>query len=128
VISLTDRETLQHRPAGTILFNEGDAPRGVYVIHSGTMELLMRARNGGWTRIRSAAVGEMLGLESVIAHRPHDSTARATTSCDLGFIEREPLLRLLDESPGVWLNVLRLLSQDVNKSYDSLRNVAQARA
>ena len=46
MISLTERETLQHRPAGTILFNEGDVPRGIYLIHSGTVELLMRARNG----------------------------------------------------------------------------------
>jgi len=126
--SLTGRETLQHRPAGTILFNEGDQPRGIYLIHSGTVELLMLARNGEWKRIRSAAEGEILALESVVARRPHDSTARALTSCDLGFIERESFLRVLDESPAVWFNVLRLLSQDVNASYASLRNVTQARA
>jgi len=125
---LTELETLLHRPAGTILFTEGDQSHGIYLIHSGTIEILMRARNGDWKPIRSAAAGEILGLESVIAHRPHDSTARAITSCDLGFIEREPFLRLLDESPAVWLNVLRLLSQGVNSSYDSLRNVTHARA
>ena len=125
---LTERETLHHRPAGTVLFNEGDQPRGIYLIHSGTIELLMRARNGEWRRIRSASKGEILGLESVVSRRPYDSTARAMTSCDLGFIEREPFLRVLDESPTIWFSVLRLLSQGVNASYDSLRHVAQARA
>jgi CRP-like cAMP-binding protein len=128
VISLTERETLQHRPAGTVLFKEGDPPRGIYLIHSGTMELLMRARNGDWRRIRSASAGEILGLESVVSRRPHDATARAVTRCDLGFIERESFLRVLDESPAIWFSVLRLLSQGVNASYVSLRNVAQARA
>lgn len=126
--SLTGRETLQHRPAGTILFNEGDQPRGIYLIHSGTIELLMCARNGEWKRIRSASPGEILALESVISRRPHDSTARAITSCELGFIERDSFLRVLDESPAIWFSVLRLLSQGVNASYNSLRNVALARA
>jgi CRP-like cAMP-binding protein len=127
-VCLTERETLQHRPAGTILFNEGNQPRGIYLIHSGTIELLMCPRNGEWKRIRSASAGEILGLESVISRRPHDSTARANTACDLGFIEQQSFLRILDESPAIWLSVLRLLSQGVNASYESLRNVAQARA
>lgn len=128
MISLTDRETLQYRPAGTVLFNEGDQPRGIYLIHSGTVELLMRARNGDWKRMRIASAGDILGIESVVSIRPNDATARAITSCDLGFIERESFLRVLDESPAIWFSVLRLLSQGVNASYDSLRNVAQARA
>ena len=88
----------------------------------------MRACNGNWRRIRSASPGEILGLESVVSRRPHDATARAITSCELGFIERESFLRVLDESPAIWFSVLRLLSQGVNASYASLRNVAQARA
>jgi CRP-like cAMP-binding protein len=121
---LSARETVQHRPAGTILFNEGDQPRGVYLIHVGTVELLMRARNGHWKRTRSASAGDILGIESVVAFRANDTTARAITSCDLGFIERESFLRVLDERPAIWFSVLRLLSQGVNAS---LRNVAQAR-
>jgi hypothetical protein len=35
---------------------------------------------------------------------------------------------MLDANPGLWLDVLRLLSQDINASYDSLRNAATARA
>jgi CRP-like cAMP-binding protein len=121
---LSARETLQHRQAGTILFNEGDQPRGIYLIHFGTVDLLMRARNGHWKRMRVASAGDILGIESVVALRPNDATARAITSCDLGFIERESFLRVLDERPAIWFSVLRLLSQGVNAS---LRNVAQAR-
>ncbi|MEA2338255.1 MAG: family transcriptional regulator, cyclic receptor protein [Thermoanaerobaculia bacterium] len=128
MISLTERETLQNKPAGTILFSEGDEPPGIYLIHSGTIELMMQARNGNWKRIRSASPGEILGLESVVSRRPFDSTAHALTPCDLGFIERDSFLRVLDDSPAVRFSVLRLLSRGVNASYDSLRNVAQARA
>ena len=33
MISLTERETLQHRPAGTILIYEGDQPRVLWKLH-----------------------------------------------------------------------------------------------
>jgi len=125
---LTERETLQHRPAGTILFHEGDQPRGIYLVHSGIIELLMHGRNGDWKRVRTVSADEILGLESVVSRRSHDFTARTMTSCELGFIERESFLRVLDESPAIWFSVLRLLSQGVNASYDSLRSVALARA
>src|SRR5438067_485103 len=97
-------------------------------IRSGTIELLMRARSGDWKRIRSASEGEILGVESLVSLRPNDATARTITPCDVGFIERESFLRVLNESPAIWFSVLWLLSQGVNASYDSLRNVAQARA
>jgi CRP-like cAMP-binding protein len=123
---LSAHETLQHRPAGTILFNEGDQPRGIYLIHSGTVELLMRARNDDRKRMRTTSAGDILGLESVVSLRANDATARAITPCELGFIERESFLRVLAESPAIWFSVLRLLSQGVNASYDSLRNVVHA--
>ena len=127
-VCLTERETLQHRPAGAIVFNEGDQPRGIYLVHSGAIELLMHARNGDWKRMRTVAVGGILGLEAVVSLRSHDCTARTLAPCELGFIEKESFLRLLEETPDVWFSVLRLLSQGVNASYDSLRNVVLARA
>jgi CRP-like cAMP-binding protein len=125
--ALTEYETLQHLTAGTSLFDEGEQPRGVYLIHSGAIELFFRTRNGTLKRVRSASVGEILGLGSVVSRRPHEYTARGVTASELGFIDRETFLQMLDESPAIWFSVLRLLSLDVNASYDSLRNAAVAR-
>lgn len=119
--ALTERETLQHLPACTILFNEGEQPRGFYIVHSGAIELFFRTRNGALKRVRSAPAGEILGLGSLVSCRPHEHTARAITTCELGFIDQESFRQMLDQSPAIWLSILRLLSQDVNASYDSLR-------
>lgn len=125
--ALTERETLQRQPAGNILFDEGRQPRGIYLVHSGAIELLFRTGNGELKRARAGGVGEILGLGSVVSCRPHEYTARAVTTCELGFIDKESFLQVLDEHPAIWFSVLRLLSQDVNASYDSLRAGADAR-
>jgi cAMP-binding proteins - catabolite gene activator and regulatory subunit of cAMP-dependent protein kinases len=126
--ALTARETLQHLPAGTTLFDEGAQPRGVYLVHSGAIELYFQTRTGALKRVRSASVGEILGLGSVVSCRPHEYTALAITTSELGFIDKDVFLKMLNESHAIWFTVLRLLSQDVNTSYGSLRNAASARA
>jgi CRP/FNR family transcriptional regulator len=112
---------LQHAPPGTILFDEGEQPRGIYIVHSGSIDLLFRLRTGDQKRLRAGGPGEILGLSAVVSGRSHDYTARVRTACELGFIDRETFLGALDSSPAMWFNVLRLLSRDVNASYDSLR-------
>lgn len=123
-----ERETLQRLPAGMTLFDEGEQPRGIYLIHSGAIDLFFRTRSRGLKRARSASVSEILGLGAVVARRPHENTARAVTASELGFIDRESFCQMLDESPAIWFSVLGLLSQDVNASYDSLRHAIGARA
>lgn len=126
--ALLEHETLQHLSAGKNLFDEGEEPRGIYLVHSGAIDLFFRARNGTLMRALSASVGEILGLGAIVSRRPHEYTARAVRASDLGFIDKESFLKLLDDNPAIWFSVLRLLSQDVNASYDSLRHAATARA
>ena len=126
--TLTKLETQQHPPAGTILFEEGQQPRGIYIVHSGSIDLLFQARGNELKRVRSATLGEILGLDAVVSCRPHDYTARVVTPSNLGFIDKEAFSQMLDANPGLWLDVLRLLSQDINASYDSLRHAGTARA
>ena len=121
------RETLRHAPPGTILFEEGDQPLGIYVVHSGSIDLLFHARSSELKRVRSATAGEILGLDSVVSCRANDYTARVITACRVGFIDKETFSKILDDSPGLWLDVLRLLSHEINASYDSLRHAGAAR-
>jgi CRP-like cAMP-binding protein len=126
--TLAARETLQHPPSGTLLFDEGEPPRGIYIVHAGSIDLLFRSRSGGeLKRVRSAIVGEILGLDSVVSCRSNDYAARIVTASTVGFIDKETFSQMLDGKSGLWLDVLTLLSQDVNASYDSLRHAGIAR-
>lgn len=122
--NLADRETLIRLRAGETLFREGETPRGVYVLHSGTVDLLFSPRNGDAKPLREAQPGQILGLSCVVTQRPHDCTATAAEPCEVAFIERDDFLRALDDSPAVWFSVLRVLSSEVNAVYDDIRSLA----
>jgi len=122
--TLADHETLLRFRTGETLFREGEEPRGVYVLHSGTVQLLFAARNGNPKPLREAQPGQILGLSCLVTQRPHDCTATAAEPCEVAFIERGEFLRTLDDSPTVWFSVLRVLSRDVNAAYDDMRVIA----
>jgi len=114
-------------PAGRTLFYEGEDPRGVYLIHSGTIDLVFSAKDGRAKALRVARGGQIIGLSSVFSRRSHDYTATVRSTCEVGFVDAATFQRLLDSSPAIWFSVLRLLSEDVNSCYDRMRDIALAR-
>lgn len=109
---LLTRTELQRFAAGRVLFEEGQLPVGVYILHSGKVTL-----SNGVT----ARAGEILGLMAVISGHPHLSSAVTVSPCEVGFIERDEFRDLVDQSPAVWFSVLRQMSQDVNGAYEVIR-------
>ncbi|MEA2490411.1 MAG: family transcriptional regulator, cyclic receptor protein [Acidobacteriota bacterium] len=122
--TLAERETLVRFRTGETLFREGEEPRGVYVLHSGTVHLLFAGRNGSAKPLREAQPGQILGLSCVVTRRHHDCTAVAAEPCEAAFIESDDFLRVLDDSPAVWFSVLRVLSSEVSAVYDDMRVLA----
>ena len=114
------RPDLQRLPAGRVLFDEGEQPDGVFILHSGDVNLssLIEGHN---TRLRTARAGEILGLMAVVSGRTHLSSAVTASPCEVTFIAAAEFRKLIDESPAAWFSVLRQLSRDVNASYDVIR-------
>ena len=107
-----------------MLFREGASPDGVYILYSGEVDLLFAARNGSVKPLRVASPGQILGLSEVVVEQAYDCSAITRVPCDVGFIPRREFLSVLQERPAVWLNVLSLLSNDVNAVYDDMRALA----
>jgi len=122
--ALAKSETSLRFQAGETLFREGETPTGVHIVHTGSVHLLFAARNGQAKPLRIAHPGQILGLSCLVTQRPYDCTATARTACEVGFIEREEFLRVLQESPAVWFSVLRFLSSEVTAVYDDIRALA----
>ena len=122
--NLTARETLLRFRKGETIFREGETPRGVYVLHSGTVDLVFTAKGGNSKALREARPGQILGLTSVVTRADHDCTASAAEACEVAFVEKEDFLRALDDSPALWFGVLRVLSNEVNAIYEDMRVLA----
>jgi CRP-like cAMP-binding protein len=119
---LFTRPDLQRLAANKVLFREGEVPAGVFILHSGEVDLVHEH-----AATRTARAGEILGLSAVISGRTHLSTAVARTFAEVAFIEGDEFRSLVDETPAIWFSVLRQLSQDVNASYDVIRRFRNPR-
>lgn len=117
-------ETVESFAAESFLFIEGDAARGVFLIHSGKVELMIAGKDGANKMLGSVGPGAILGLSSVVSGQPQETTARALEPTRVGFIDREAFLTALHQSPEAWFAVLEMLSNDINTCYDLMRMCA----
>jgi len=125
--TLRQHQKLEIWPKGRTLFYEGEEPRGVYVIHSGAIDLIFSAKDGRTKPLRIAQAGQIIGLSSVFSNRPHDYTATVAATTSTGFIDADTFHHLLATSPAMMFGILRLLSEDVNSCYDCMRDIALAK-
>jgi CRP-like cAMP-binding protein len=124
--TLIGLQELQRHAPGSVLFCEGNPPLGVYIIHSGIVDLVFAARNGISKPLQVAADGQIVGLSSLVSGREHDATAIVRTPSELGYVDGPRLMALLERDPSAWFDVLQFLSQDVSSCWDSMRKISSA--
>ena len=112
---------------GAEIFREGDSGDGVYIVKDGLVEI--SARLGGNPRkvLSQLGPGEIFGEMAVIEEQPRSATATSVKNTRVYFIPRREMLRLLQRSPGLSLNVLQEISRrlrDFNQLH--LREAVQA--
>lgn len=127
VRALSRLEKAEGWPTGSILFREGEQPRGVYIIHSGEVDQVFSARNGHVKPLLTAVPGQILGLSCVVSGKPHNCSATARTPSVTGFIDRDRFTALLEEQPALWWSILQMLSTDINSCYDCMRTLTHVR-
>ena len=124
--ALEEMEKLKYAsayPQGAVLFVEGQAPRGVYVICSGRVKLSTTSRDGKTLILRIAQAGEVLGLHATVSGKPYELTAETLQPCQLDFVRRDDFLRLLQHHADACLNAAQHLSQNCQSAYEMIRSL-----
>ncbi len=124
--SLQDLERIKYAsayPEGAVLFVEGQAPRGVYVICTGRVKLTTTSRDGKTLILRIAEAGEVLGLHATVSGRPYELTAETLQPCQLDFIRRDDFLRFLQNHADACLNAAQHLSRNCQSAYEMIRSL-----
>jgi cAMP-binding proteins - catabolite gene activator and regulatory subunit of cAMP-dependent protein kinases len=60
--ALAQHEVTRKHDAGEVIFREGDVPRGVYILRSGSVDLTFASPHGQVRHPRVALPGQILGL------------------------------------------------------------------
>lgn len=109
--------TAVEHPRGDVLFLEGQAARGAYILCHGRVKLSSCSGEPRALITDIGAPGDVLGLSAVISGNPYEATAETLEKCRLIFIRREDFLRRLDEQAGAWMHVSRQLSRSYRAAH-----------
>jgi len=115
-------------PGGAILFVEGQSPRGAFVLCSGKVKLSTTSREGKVLILKMAEPGEALGLSAVISATPYEVTAETSGPCQVNFIERETLMRMLEKNGELGLHSAQALSKEFQSAYRDIHELVLARS
>jgi CRP/FNR family transcriptional regulator, cyclic AMP receptor protein len=110
-------------PPGAVLFVEGQAPRGVYLICAGRVKLTTTSRDGKTLILRIAGAGELLGLHATVSGKAYELTAETLQACQLDFIKRDDFLKFLQNHGDACLNAAQHLSHNVQNAYEMIRSL-----
>ena len=110
-------------PKGAKLFHEGQPPRGVLILCTGTAKLWTSSSSGTTIITRIARSGEVLGLNAAISGRCYSVSAEMMEPGEANFIPRASLLRLMRDHSEVAVGVGEQLSAVYYTAHDEVRTL-----
>ncbi|HVO63811.1 MAG TPA: Crp/Fnr family transcriptional regulator [Terriglobales bacterium] len=110
-------------PKGAILFLQGQAPRGIFVLCQGQVKLSLGDRYGKTLILKIVEPGEVLGLSATVSGTPYELTAQTICPCQVTFVKRKDLLQFLKENSDACFKVAEQLSDKYNNACHEIRSL-----
>jgi len=106
--------------ANQVLFRQGDAPTGLYILKSGHARLTMSS--DACTDVLSfvAGPGSLLGLPGLIGNEPYTLTATALAGAEVCFVTRECFTAFMSSNPMLAFKILQILAAEVRTARNAI--------
>jgi CRP/FNR family transcriptional regulator len=115
-------------PGSAVLFVEGQMARGAYVLCSGKVKLSTTSREGKVLILKMAQAGEVLGLSAMITGECYEFTAETAGPCQVNFVERQTLLRLMEKHGELGIHSAQALSREFQSVFRDIHELVLARS
>jgi CRP/FNR family transcriptional regulator, cyclic AMP receptor protein len=110
-------------PTGAVLFAEGQAPRGVFIVRRGRVKLSICSSDGRTLILRIADPGCLLGVAAVVSGRNYEATAETQEPSEVSFLRHTDLVRLMRLHGEFALWVTQHISQDYASTCREIRDL-----
>lgn len=100
-----------------MLFVEGQPSSGVYMLCQGRVKLSTCSQDGKVIIIGIAEPGDMVGLSAALDGVEYEITAEVIELCQVNYVPRAEMVRLLADNPHACLNAARQLSRSYQTAY-----------
>ena len=108
-------------PRGSVVFSEGQRPKGVYLLMEGRAKVCVSSPEGKTLVLRVAMPGDLLGVNSVLTGKPARATVETLERCRIDFVARKDFLNWFERDKKASLSVVQVLSEKLGGVMDQAR-------
>jgi CRP/FNR family cyclic AMP-dependent transcriptional regulator len=126
VSSLDTLKFTSFYPKGSVLFVEGEDPRGVFILCNGRAKLTTSSSEGKTLIVSIAEPGEILGVSASILGTPCEVSAETIEPTQVNFIRREDFLRFIASHPDAAMHAAQALSAKYQAAQREIRSLGLA--
>jgi len=105
-----------------VLFHQGDAPTGVFILRKGTATLSSRSDGDAILSI-DAGPGSLLGVPAVIGMKPYSLTAIALEGEEVSVLSCDVFIQLMNTEPTLSFRVLQVLAEEVRFAREAIAHL-----
>jgi CRP/FNR family cyclic AMP-dependent transcriptional regulator len=113
-------------PKGSLLFVEGEQPRGIFILCSGRAKLTTSSTEGKVLIVKIAEPGEVLGASATILGKPYEVSAETIEPAQLNFIKREDFMKFINMDAEACMHTAQQLSQKYHSAQREIRSLGLA--
>ena len=110
-------------PTGAVLFAEGQAPRGIFIVRRGRVKLSVCGSDGRTLILRIVEPGCPLGVAAVVSGRQYEATAETQEPSEISFMRQTDLLRQMRQHGELALWVTQHISADYAMTCREIRDL-----
>ena len=125
LVRISSCKTSRTVKKGEVIFEEGDALKGIYCIREGICKLTKLSSNGKDQIIKLVVKGELLGQRSLVSDESVNLSAIALNDMELCFIPKAEIMNDLQKNTSFTYDVLKEMALDLKEADDIIVNMAQ---
>jgi CRP/FNR family transcriptional regulator, cyclic AMP receptor protein len=112
---------LEQRPAGSALFQAGDAGDSMYLVEAGRVRIHLRDADGDDVTLVELARGDFFGEMALLDGKARSACATVVEDARLAVLQREDFLAFVRRNPDVSLKMLAAITTRLRRTDDLLR-------
>jgi len=109
------------------IFNEGDASDWFYLVAKGRVKIVKHTIMGKDVILEVMSPGDIFGGIAVLDKKPYPASAQAMEPATVIRINRQNLLKIMDEYPILKLEIVKYFSERLRDAHEMLKNIATER-
>lgn len=107
-------------PSSHTIFTEGQEGRALYIVVSGRVSVHLKGQE-----LAQLDTGTCFGEMSLFDAEPRSASVTTLDPCDCLMLTQQQLYEAIDETPGIAVNIIRLLSRRIRELNNELNDKQQ---